>query len=136
MVMNKTSFLLQIFVGMVLFISPSFSITAQTSSEEAASEILPEVQERVDKAMNRLSQVAGLSEEQRNQIEPIMLEMLLEARIIIQDTETPLETRQEQMTLLLETTRAQIEPLLTPSQYMGFGLVWGRVSAEVMGRLE
>jgi hypothetical protein len=114
--MNKTSFLLQIFVGMVLFISPSLSITAQTASEGTASEIPPEVQERVDKAMNRLSQVAGLSKEQCGQIEPIMLEMLLKARVIIQDTEAPLETQQEQMTTLLEPTRTQIEPLLTTSQ--------------------
>lgn len=134
--MNKTPLLLQLFVSLVLVISPSFGITAQTAPEETASEIPPEVQERVDKAMDRLSQVAGLNEEQRSGIEPIMLEMLLQARVIIQDTATPVETRQEQMTVLLETTRAQIEPLLTPSQQMGFGLVWGRVSAEVMGRLE
>lgn len=134
--MNKMPLLLQLFLSLVLLISLSFSMTAQTSSEETASEVPPEVQERVDKAMNRLSQVAGLSEEQRGQIEPMILEMLLQARVVIQDTATPLEARREDMTILLETTRTQIEPLLSDSQKADFDMVWSRVSEGVMGRLE
>ena len=103
---------------------------------EAETEIPAEVQERVDKAMDRLSQVAGLRDEQRSGIEPLILEMLLQARVIIQDTATPLETRQEQMTVLLETTRTQIEPRLENTKKAGFDMVWNRVSEGVMGRLE
>jgi hypothetical protein len=108
--------------------------TGTTTSSDAV--IPDEVQQRVNNALDKLSLLAGLTEEQRTQIEPLMLDMLLQARMIIQDTITPLETRQEQMTTLLETTRLHIEPLLTTTQQAGFGLVWGRVSAEVIGRLE
>jgi hypothetical protein len=122
-------------VLLVICLGTDYTITAQTTSE-AETKIPAEAQKRVDKAMNRLSQFAGLSEEQNSQIEPLLLEMLLQARIIIQDTTTPLETRQAQMTILLETTRLQIEPLLTQSQQAGLGMVWSRISAEVMARLE
>jgi hypothetical protein len=105
-------------------------------AQDVKPAIPDEVQQRVDSALDKLSLVAGLSEEQRSQIEPIMLDMLLQARVILQDTETPIETRQLQLEQLLEATRLQIEPFLTPSQNAGFGLVWGRVSAEVMARLE
>lgn len=106
------------------------------SPEPSSPETPDKVQKRVDAAMDRLSQVAGFSEEQRSQIEPLMLEMLLQARPIIQDTATPIETRQIQLEELLESTRLKIEPLLTESQNMGFGIVWNQVSKQVMERLE
>jgi hypothetical protein len=125
----------QLIAGILLIVCSSlgYKITAQTTSE---SEIPAEIQERVDKAIDRLSQVASLSGEQRSRIEPLMLEMLLQARVIIQDTTTPLETRQDQIATLLETTRLHIEPLLTQSQQEGFDMVWNRVSEGVMGKLE
>jgi hypothetical protein len=115
--------------------TPDVFVQATSESPEEV-DIPKEMQQRVDAAMNRLSQIAGLSDEQRSQIEPILLEMLLQARVVIQDTATSVETRQIQLEALLETTRQQIEPLLSETQRAGFGMVWGRVSQEVMERLE
>lgn len=109
------------------------SLSIVTSNAQESSEIPEEILQRVDTAMNRLEQFAGLNEEQYASIEPMML---LQARVIIQNIATPLETRQTQLEELLETTRLQIEPLLTETQKAGFGMVWNQVSQQVMEKLE
>jgi hypothetical protein len=124
--------MLKIFVLVTLLLVTASN--AQATAE--VTEVPKEVQQRVEDALDKLSLFAGLSEEQRAQLEPIMLDMLLQARVTIQDTETPLETKRLHLGTLLQTTRFHIEPLLTESQRAGFGMVWGRVSGQVMERLE
>lgn len=66
--------------------------------------------------IQRMSQHLNLTEDQKSKITPILQSQMEQARSIRQDTSLTPDQRRAKMKELRESTRSQIEPILTPEQ--------------------
>lgn len=111
----------------------------QTPQAPAENTTVPQSARRnsVASVLDRMTRRLNLSGEQREQITPVLQDEQQQARAIRQDTSLTPEQRRGKLWQLRDSTRAQVESLLTPEQVARMARPRGRpgMGGQAMARM-
>ena len=120
------------FAGLTFALALAFSLTtaAQTSSTEPKQQASPDQnqtgsagnrhRDRVGERLEWLSQHLNLTEDQKKQLKPILAGEFKQMRAVGEDASLTQDQKREKMKQIHETSRPQVQAILTPAQQQKF----------------
>jgi Spy/CpxP family protein refolding chaperone len=125
------------FAGLTLALALGFSLTtaAQTSSTESKQQASPDQsqtgstrnmhRDRVGERLKWLSQQLNLTDDQKEQLKPILADEFKQMRAVGEDASLTQDQKREKMKQIHEAARPQVQAILTPGQQQKFAQLKG-----------